>query len=241
MNVIAYTRVSTMQQAQFGAGLRLQNQRIEAFALIRGYKIVDRFSDVYTGVGEASLQERENLQTALKESRRRRAPILVDGFDRITRDVETLEQLITDHRVKIISARHGENGEFAAIIAAGARAEAEARRISETTRSGLKKAKESGVRLGNRTNLDTAQRLGQESNRNAAERRADAMLPLILEIRAEGHTTKEAIADELNRRGHLTPRGQRWTCWNVRRLLDRVDNALATAEKRKASADWGSW
>jgi hypothetical protein len=42
-------------------------------------------------------------------------------------------------------------------------------------------------------------------------------------IRAEGHTTLRAIADELNARGMLTRRRGRWQVSNVRNLLLRLE------------------
>jgi DNA invertase Pin-like site-specific DNA recombinase len=237
MKAIAYVRVSTDKQQQVGAGLDLQMVRIEEYARNAEFKILKTFRDVHTAVGETSIFEREGIQRALAYSKEHGVPIIVDGLDRISRRTETLEQFIRDGRVKIISAKSGEGASSAVISAEVKRAQAEAERISRTTRLGLERAKRNGKALGN-PRIAEAQRLGQEGNRAAADARANDLAHTIEEIRAQGHRTKAAIAGELNRRGFRTARGKHWDEGNIRRVLQRVDGLSANTSIKPL---WGSW
>lgn len=217
---IAYLRVSTADQGDRGAGLDLQMTRIEAFAKEKGFHIVETpFKDVQTGTDTV---RRSGVRDAIDYSRKHRLPIIVDGLDRISRDTATLERWISDGRLKIISAKSGEDAGRAVIIAEAARAQAEVERISRTTREGLQRARARGARLGNPTNLEDAQKKGAASNKEKAEQRARELAPLVKELLASGVTTREAIAKELNARGHRTARGERWNKNNIRRPLDRI-------------------
>jgi hypothetical protein len=51
---------------------------------------------------------------------------------------------------------------------------------------------------------------------------ARRLLPIIAEIKGEGHTALEAIARQLNLRGIATARGARWYASTVKNLLDRA-------------------
>ena len=46
--------------------------------------------------------------------------------------------------------------------------------------------------------------------------------PVLNELRAAGHKSLRAIADELNRRQIVTRRGRHWHVSNVKNLLERI-------------------
>jgi DNA invertase Pin-like site-specific DNA recombinase len=87
-------------------------------------------------------------------------------------------------------------------------AEKERALISQRTKAALSAAKARGQKLGN-PNLSAA-------------RRAANVLPIIAEIQTTGATTLRAIADALNKRGILTPRGRQWEAMSVKNALARV-------------------
>ena len=55
---IAYTRVSTAEQATSGLGLEAQREAISAFAAAEGFKIAAWYSDAETGKGSDALDRR---------------------------------------------------------------------------------------------------------------------------------------------------------------------------------------
>ncbi len=238
---IAYIRVSTKDQGEHGNGLDLQLVRINAYAKEAGYRITDTFRDVHTGVGPKSISGRPGVRDAFHTAVRTGRPIIVDGLDRIHRDTRKLEELVLDRlggKLRIISAKSGEGAARAVIMGEAARAQEEAERISASTREGLKRALQRGAKLGNPKNLAEAQAKGSASNKARAERQADELGPVIRQIRESGVCTKEAIAKELNRRGYLTARSERWNKDNVRRLLSRLDLPKPADEKLSQHNYW---
>lgn len=230
---IAYIRVSTTGQAEIGAGLDLQRTSIDAFAREAGFDIVDTFRDAHSAVGEDSAGERPGLMNAIEKSQQTGWPILVDGLDRFSRHTGTLEKVIDGGVVKVISTRLGENPDRATMISSAKRAQAEAERISETTKAGLQRTKARGTRLGNTTNLAEAQRLGIATNMDKAERFTRKLMPTIRRITTDRKLTRDQIAAELNQLGERAPRGQEWTAAAVRSqqkrivMLEKMDSDLA--------------
>ena len=55
-----------------------------------------------------------------------------------------------------------------------------------------------------------------------AQERAQNLRAIMTDVRSSGITSVRAIADELNRRAILTPRGGHWHATSVMRLLDRL-------------------
>ena len=86
-----------------------------------------------------------------------------------------------------------------------------------------------GVKLGN-PNGAAALRQSEDGGaflRKAVAANADEfaedLVPTVADIRAAGHLTLRAIADQLSTRGIRTRRGGRWHVSNVRNLLARID------------------
>jgi DNA invertase Pin-like site-specific DNA recombinase len=118
-------------------------------------------------------------------------------------------------------------------------AELEAGLISERTKAALKVARGRVATTGQR-NHPNVKRLGnpngaralkgkQVGNRQAlaaiktrAQEHALTLRAIVADVKAAGITSVRAIADELNRRAILTPRGGRWHPTSVVRLLKRL-------------------
>jgi DNA invertase Pin-like site-specific DNA recombinase len=108
-------------------------------------------------------------------------------------------------------------------------AELEAGLISERTKAALAAAKARGVRLGN-PNGARALRGKQVGNKHAvaavkanADRRAATLQDIVDDLRKQGVTSVRAVAEELNAKGILTPRGGSWHPTSVARLFSRLE------------------
>jgi hypothetical protein len=104
----------------------------------------------------------------------------------------------------------------------------EAGLISERTKAALAAAKARGIKLGN-PNGARALRGKQTGNKEAveaiklkAQEHATNLRAILDDIRAQGMTSIRKIAEELNRRAILTPRGGEWQPTTVVRLLARL-------------------
>lgn len=220
---IAYTRVSTEKQGRSGHGEELQMVTIQEFARHEGYEIVRTFSDVKTGMGEQSMLSRPHVREAVMLAREKGWTILVDGFDRFSRNTSAVEKIITEGGVKLISCQSGEGASHAVIMSVAARAQREGELISINTKSALQKLKEQGVKLGNRTNLAEARSLAVAATKARVDKQVRELTLVIDELRDGGCTTARAIAGSLNAKGYRTSRGKEWTDKNIRRVLTQID------------------
>jgi len=84
------------------------------------------------------------------------------------------------------------------------------------------------VRLGNPNGAAALKRAAKGNAasvaviRSVADSHAKNLQPVIQALAAEGKTSLGAVAEALNQRGMLTPRGGRWHKSSVRNLLDRL-------------------
>ena len=107
-------------------------------------------------------------------------------------------------------------------------AQQEREAISRRTKEALAAAKARGVKLGNPNGAAALRRAGEGgvALRQAVASNADAfaqtLAPVLGSIRAEGHASLRAIAEELNLRGIRTRRNGCWHVSNVRNLLERL-------------------
>jgi hypothetical protein len=152
-------------------------------------------------------------------------PIIVSGFDRIARDTKRFEEILREMGVRIISAQHGEGVDPVVVQAAAVRAQHEGERISETTKMALAERKAKGMKLGNRTNLDEAQRKGAEKNRALGKQRRAEFEELVRLARGTGAKTVVEITADINARGFRTARGGEWKVANVHRVLKEIGGA----------------
>jgi hypothetical protein len=76
-----------------------------------------------------------------------------------------------------------------------------------------------------------------KANKQAADRRAEALRPTILELRTAGVLSNKAVARELNERGIATARGGKWNGRSVTRLLRRLEERLEPHPRTAVAAD----
>ena len=107
MNAIIYTRVSTQEQVDSGAGMNAQIDACRAFAEQQSWDVTGEYSDAGVS-GTADLEKRAGLMTAIGELGKGDV-LLVSKRDRIGRDVvliKTIERMVAKRKATI----HALNG-----------------------------------------------------------------------------------------------------------------------------------
>jgi DNA invertase Pin-like site-specific DNA recombinase len=222
---IAYYRVSTQRQGRSGLGLEAQRAAVARFAEAEGINILQEVTEVETGKGADALDRRPQLAAALASARTAKCPVLVAKLDRLSRNVAFISGLMAQ-RVPLIVAELGADADPFMLHLYAALAEKERRLISERTRAALASRKQSGSRLGNRTNAIQAALAGREVNIMEANQFAASVLQVIRSIQSSGSLSLRAIATALNNRGIRTARGGQWQVSNVRNVLKRTARLL---------------
>jgi DNA invertase Pin-like site-specific DNA recombinase len=218
--LISYLRVSTDKQGRSGLGIEAQREVIAQFAETEGYELTGEYIEVETGKGSDALERRPQLAAALAHARKAKQAVCVAKLDRLSRDVAFISGLMA-HRVPFVVAELGADVDPFVLHLYAALAEKERTLIAERTRAALARKKAQGAVLGNRTNLPEAQVKGAAANREAADKHAANVLPIVREIQAAGITSARDIAKALNARGIRTARGGEWHHSTVRNLLAR--------------------
>lgn len=215
---IAYYRVSTKRQGSSGLGLDAQREAVEQFTAQDNCELVAKFVEVESG----TRKDRPEMEKALKLCRQTGAVLLIAKLDRLARNVAFVSTLMEGSTEFIACDNPHANRLTVHILAAVA--EDEARRISERTKAALRAAKARGVILGGDRGYRPVGRPDNALNalRDKSDDFAIAMAPLICEIKAAGHSSLSAIANELNARGIRTRRAGSWYASTVRNVLGRV-------------------
>lgn len=226
MKVIAYYRVSTASQGRSGLGLEAQRSAVETFCQGRSCQLLSEYTEVESG----SRNGRPELAKALHHAKVTGATLVIAKLDRLSRNAAFLLQL-QDSGVKFVAADMPEACHLTVgILALVAQQEREA--ISARTKAALHAARERGTKLGNPNGAAALQRAGKGNGaavgalKDAADRHAADLAPVIAHLRSEGLTSLPALAKALNERQMRTPRGGQWHPSSVRNLLARLD-ALA--------------
>ncbi|MBU4566381.1 MAG: recombinase family protein [Desulfarculus sp.] len=222
MRIVAYKRVSTARQGRSGLGLEAQEKAIEDFAANRQADVIESFTEVESG----KRNDRPALDKALHLAKITGSTLVIAKLDRLSRNAAFLLTL-RDSGVKFIAADLPDANDLTVgIMALVAQQEREA--ISRRTREALAAAKARGTVLGN-PNGAAALRRADKGNKAAvraiktkADSHATDLVPVIEALQAEGITSLGCIAEELNRRGMLAPRGGRWHKSSVKNLLARL-------------------
>jgi DNA invertase Pin-like site-specific DNA recombinase len=204
--VVAYTRVSTEEQADSRAGLDAQRRAIMEEAARRGWTVVDVIEDAgFSGKD----MKRPGIAVAMEMLRTHKAATLVVAkLDRLSRsmlDFSTLMATATRQRWCVVALDLGvdtttASGEMMANVLCTF-AQFERRLISDRTKAALAERRlDPNVRLGRPRMVDDATRLS------------------IIESRKAG-ATFQSIADTLNERGvKPVAGGRRWYPATVRRM-----------------------
>lgn len=222
MRIVSYLRVSTQKQGRSGLGLEAQRAAIEGFAAARGATVLQTFTEVESGKTNA----RPELDKALQLAKVTGATLVIAKLDRLSRNAAFLLAL-RDSGVRFVAADMPDANELTVgIMALVAQQEREA--ISKRTREALSAARARGQRLGNPNGAAALRRAGKGNAaavrklQGAAQDHAEQLRPFVEELVSRQVTTLGAVAEALNARGILTPRGGIWHKSSVRNLLLRL-------------------
>jgi len=221
--VVAYYRVSTDGQGRSGLGLEAQREAVETLCISRGWQLLASFTEVESG----KRNDRPQLAAALRRAKVQGAKLIVAKLDRLSRDAEfTLR--VRNSGVDFTCADNPDVNRLTIGLLAIIN-EDERDRIAQRTREALGAAKARGVKLGNPNGAAALRRAAKgnaaalEAVKANATERAQGYAETIADIRASGALSLPAIAQALNDRGIVTPRGGRWHPSSVRNLLARLD------------------
>jgi len=227
---IAYLRVSTDKQGRSGLGVEAQREAVTRYLNGGNWKLVAEYVETESG----KRTDRPKLAAALAHAKAIGATIVFAKLDRLSRNVDLLRSLVASSvDLVFCDLPHvppGAMGRFLLTQMASV-AELEAGLTSERTKAALAAAKARGVKLGN-PNGARALRGKQTGNAEAvaaiklkAQAHAANLQSIVEDVRSQGITSIRKIAEELNRRGILTPRGGEWQPTTVVRLLERLETA----------------
>ena len=221
--IVAYLRVSTQKQGNSGLGLEAQQIAIQSFARQRDAKVIKTLTEVESG----KKSDRPELAKALHLAKVTGATLVIAKLDRLSRNAAFLLTL-RDSGVKFIAADIPDATDMTVgILAVVAQAEREA--ISKRTKEALQAAKRRGVKLGNpngakallkaaKGNVEGVKAIIEKANAHAEDLR-----PVIKALQDEDIMSLGGIADALNERGMVTPRGGLWYKTSVKNLLTRLN------------------
>lgn len=222
LKLVAYMRVSTAKQGRSGLGLEAQLSAISAFAESRGATMVGTFTEVESG----KVNARPELARAIHLAKVTGATLVIAKLDRLSRNASFLLAL-RDSGVRFVAADMPDANELTVgIMALVAQQEREA--ISRRTKEALAAVRARGKRLGNPRGAEALRRAGKGNTAAVAalvagaDVHAQRLAPVVAELKCEGVSSLGAVADALNSRGMLTPRGGRWHKSSVRNLLTRL-------------------
>lgn len=238
-DAISYQRVSTERQGAHGIGLDGQRAAIDTYAELERLRVVERFQDVASGRGDKNLAGRPGLQAAIRSAKATGRPILVSGLDRISRETTTIDEIVSEHGITVISAGDGRMRNPIIIASQAARAQREGELISQRTREALQRKKAEGALLGNRKNLPEARKRAVEKKKQLADKRVAEIVAILDELSGQDVTAKQLV-EILNQRGLLTSRRLPWTVPAIRRPLKRAREFIKRREQERAARTYGT-
>jgi DNA invertase Pin-like site-specific DNA recombinase len=226
--IISYVRVSTKRQGTSGLGLDAQELAISNYIASVGGTVIARYLEVESGRKD----NRPELLKALAHARRSKATILIAKWDRLSRDVAFLSNLLkSDVEFRAVDNPHA-NKLTIHVLAAVAQDEAE--RASERTKAALRQAKARGIKLGSHRpghweGREEQRKAGALKGGKASARRRladsqEAYADLAPSIRQQ-HSTGDSlrkIAARLNAEGHTTRNNSQFTAATIQRILQRA-------------------
>lgn len=217
---IAYLRVSTQRQGQSGLGIDAQR------AAINDYIGSAPIHGSYTEVESGKRCDRPALQSALTQCRVTGAILIVAKLDRLARDVAFIANLMNSGVEFVACDMPHANRLTLHILAAVA--EDEARRISERTKGALAVARQRGVVLGGfrgTTFSESDRARGRQRQAAIADAKAQQVAPVLAKLRAQGCTTYQSLARQLNDLRIPSAKGHHWSATQVRRVEHRCTSS----------------
>jgi DNA invertase Pin-like site-specific DNA recombinase len=235
---VAYYRVSTVQQGQFGFSLEAQQAAVQDYVTANPGFVVAEFSDVMSGRKD----NRPELAKALSMCRIARAVLVIAQLDRLSRNVEMIARLM-ESSLEFVAVDFPHANRFTIHILAAV-AEYESRLISERMKQVIAARRERGAKVGRladgvpRRFPPGCQEASALVRQARSEARARDLAPLVWKAIAEGKSMS-LIADEFNESGVTPPQRRPWTktsIWRITRQTAAVFGRGPPAGKRIGTA-----
>ena len=235
---VAYYRVSTIQQGQFGFSIEAQRAAVQDYVATNPGFVVAEFSEVMSGRKDS----RPELAKALSMCRIARAVLVIARLDRLSRNVEMIARLM-ESRLEFVAVDFPHANRFTIHILAAV-AEYESRLSSERMKQIIAARRERGAKIGHFADgllrrfppgCQAASALVRQARSKA---RARDLAPLVWSAIAEGKSLS-VIADEFNETGVAPPQHAPWTknsMWRITRQTAAVFGQSPPAGQRIGTA-----
>ena len=234
---IAYYRVSTVQQEQFGFSIEAQRAAVQDYVSANPGSVVAEFSEVMSGRKDS----RPELAKALSMCRIARAVLVIARLDRLSRNVEMISRLM-ESRLEFVAVDFPHANRFTIHILAAV-AEYESLLSSERMKE-IIAARKHGAKIGHfagglpRSFPPGCQEASALMRQARSEARARDLAPLVWKAITEGKSMS-IIADEFNESGVAPPQRRPWTknsIWRIARRTAAVFGQTPPAGKRIGTA-----
>lgn len=229
--VVGYIRVSTPRQGEEGISLDEQAHMLRGYCDDKKLSLLSIEEDDGSAAGAQDHLLRDGYRKAIRIAKEQGAMILVPSVDRLARHPGVLPEII-DNNLQVISVADGRRLGRKALRRLVDHAQRERDLISKRVRDGAARAKSRGVNLGNKKNLNMAQRNGAMSNMVRADRKVQELADFIEHTPGWEKLSLREKVDLLNRSGLLNliseKRGERrpWTASSIRKPLKKAEAEL---------------
>jgi len=204
---VAYYRVSTDRQGESRLGLEAQETSVHTYTKSKDIVLEREFTEIESG----KKQKRPLLQEALDYCKKNSALLIIAKLDRLGRNVAFISSLM-ESKVDFVAVDYPEASRLVLHILA-AFAEYEREQISIRTKLALQAAKRKGIKLGQYGKLLALH------NKLSSKKFALKIKPIIKGLKSEGHTSIQAITNELNKRKVATYHGAHWHKSTVHKII----------------------
>jgi DNA invertase Pin-like site-specific DNA recombinase len=218
---VAYYRVSTAQQGQFGFSTEAQRAAVQDYVSAHPGFVVAEFSEVMSGRKDS----RPQLAKALSMCRIARAVLVIARLDRLSRNVEMIARLM-ESKLEFVAVDFPHANRFTIHILAAV-AEYESRLVSERMKQVIAARRERGVKVGHfvgdlpRRFPAGCQEASARVRQARSEARAQDLAPLVWKAIGEGKSMT-LIAIEFNESGVAPLQRAPWTKNSIWRIAQRT-------------------
>ena len=236
---IGYIRVSTEMQANEGHGLDRQLGKMKNWCEVNGYRMTSIYQDVASAVGDQNLRQRPEFEQAVCDARAAGIPLIVSDVSRVSRDLSTLERLVIDKGLQVISVVDDGEVPVGVLRERVTKASENARRIAEGTCDALSRV----VRVKRPETRLARQRAAQESAKVRVSGKFKVLDQVVDFLEANPEVIDKpsrVIADRLNDAGILTNWNNLWTDNAVRSKMKDIREELLFRQEMRREEDMGA-